>query len=212
MADSPKLGSSVLVGVVVFVAATAWLAVEVMPGAFDTSTRVFEPVPTQARMIPASDSLAPNEALVTYTPPAPDSDDPQPAPSMPPPKATAQKATAQKATARKGTAHKVPAPAMKRAVTPARPADTIATNRTSIIVEEQRLSHDERIQHLVMQRLASNPRLAGKIAVESKDAVVRLSGWTYTVAQARRAEQDARSVQSVRQVRNEIRARIGGSV
>lgn len=81
-----------------------------------------------------------------------------------------------------------------------------------IIVEERRLSEDERIQLDVMDRIASNPRLDGKIGVESRDSVVRLSGWTRTVGQARHAERDARSVMGVKYVQNEIRARVGGSV
>ena len=38
------------------------------------------------------------------------------------------------------------------------------------------------------------------------------SGWTRTAGQAYRAEREARSVQGVRYVQNEIRPRIGGSV
>ena len=185
MTDSPKVGSSVLVGVLAFIAVTAWVALEVVPEALNTTARVFEPVPTQSRLIPASDALAPNEALVTYTAPAPIvMEEAPPAPPVP--------------------QRKVAAPAVKRAAAP--------VQAPPIIVEGRRISRDERIQHLVMQRLASNPRLDGKIAVESKDAVVRLSGWTRTVGQARLAEQDARNVESVRQVRNEIRPRVGGSV
>ena len=81
-----------------------------------------------------------------------------------------------------------------------------------IIVEERRLTEDERIQAEVMDRIAANPRLGGQIGVESRDSVVRLSGWTRTVGQARHAENDARSVYGVKYVQNEIRARVGGSV
>lgn len=84
--------------------------------------------------------------------------------------------------------------------------------RTAITVEEQRLTEDQRIQSQVMDLLARNPRLSGKIGVESYDAIVTLSGWTPTAAQARHAATDARSVMGVRDVRNEIRARVGGSV
>lgn len=200
MADSPKVGSSVLVGVLAFIAATAWVAIEVIPESLNTPRRVFEPVPTQSRLIPASDSLAPNETLVTYTAPlpapapapAPVMDNPQPAPPV--------------------LRQNVAAPAVKRVIAPSRSVETKPRTGTTIIVEARRLSPDERIQHLVMQRLAANARLDGQIAVESKDAVVRLSGWTRTAGQARLAEQDARSIQSVRQVRNEIRPRVGGPV
>ena len=81
-----------------------------------------------------------------------------------------------------------------------------------ILVEERRLTEDERIQAEVMDRLATNSRLDGKIGVESRDSVVRLSGWTRTVGQARHAERDARSVYGVKYVQNEIRPRVGGSV
>ena len=201
MADSPKVGSSVLVGVLAFVAVTAWVAMEVVPDALNKSTRVFEPVPAQSRLIPVSESLAPNEGLVTYSPPAPvtTAAAEDPAPATP-------------ASRQRVAPRKVVAPAAKRVAAPARPVEATARTHAPIIVEGRRYTHDERIEQLVSQRIASNPRLDGKIAVESKDAVVRLSGWTRPVGQARLAEQDARSVRSVRQVRNEIRPRIGGSV
>ena len=82
----------------------------------------------------------------------------------------------------------------------------------SITVEERRLGNDERIQLTVMDLLRNNDRLTGKIGVESNDSVVRLSGWTMTAGQARRAGQAAYSVQGVRHVDNEIRPRIGGSI
>jgi hypothetical protein len=81
-----------------------------------------------------------------------------------------------------------------------------------ITVEERRLSEDERIQAQVMDRLASNPRLSGKIGVESRDAVVTLSGYTSTVGQAYRAGKEAGSIIGVKYVQNEIRPRVGGSV
>ncbi len=46
-----------------------------------------------------------------------------------------------------------------------------------ITVEERRLSEDERLQSLVMDRLASSRNISGKIGVESQNAVVRLSGY-----------------------------------
>ena len=81
-----------------------------------------------------------------------------------------------------------------------------------ITVEERRLSRDEVIQLAVMDLLRNNDRLTGKIGVESYDSVVRLSGWTMTAGQARRAGQAAYGVQGVRHVENEIRPRIGGSI
>ena len=84
--------------------------------------------------------------------------------------------------------------------------------RTGITVEERRLSLDESLQAAVMDRLANNPRLSGKIGVESHDAVVTLSGYTSTVGQAWRAEREARGVTGVKYVQNQIRPRVGGSV
>jgi hypothetical protein len=83
---------------------------------------------------------------------------------------------------------------------------------TGILIEERRLSQDELIQAAVMDKLASNSRLSGKIGVESHDAVVRLSGYTSTAGQAWRAGNEARSVIGVKYVQNEIRPRVGGSV
>ena len=231
MAESPKVGSSVLVGLMAFVAVTAWVAMEVIPDSLNKPRRVFEPVPTQARLIPASDSLSPNESHVTPagTEAAPSTV--QTASSTPviveePSKPRTSRAADQRvrtvkapAPAVRRVAAKPPAAAEKRSVSRALiaaggPASRplISTSRAAIIVEERRLTQDERIELDVMDRLASNRRLSGKIGVESRGAVVRLTGWTRTVGQARRAERDARSVPSVRQVRNEIRPRVGGFV
>ena len=95
------------------------------------------------------------------------------------------------------------------------PAPVVVERRVvqpAITIEERRLSEDERIQLAVMDRIATNPRISGKIGVESRDSVVKLSGYTRTVGQARHAEQDARSVLGVKYVQNEIRPRVGGSV
>lgn len=81
-----------------------------------------------------------------------------------------------------------------------------------ITVEQRRLSEDERIQAAVMDRLASSRNISGKIGVESRDAVVRLSGYTVTAGQAYRAGREAGRIMGVKYVQNEIRPRIGGSV
>lgn len=87
-----------------------------------------------------------------------------------------------------------------------------AATQPAITVEQRRLSEDERIQATVMDKLANNSRLSGKIGVTSKDSVVTLSGYTRTAGQAWHAERDARSVVGVKYVQNEIRPRVGGSV
>ncbi|MGE5096233.1 MAG: BON domain-containing protein [Betaproteobacteria bacterium] len=81
-----------------------------------------------------------------------------------------------------------------------------------ITVEKQRLSLDERIQADVIDKLAQAPNLSGKIGVETRDAVVTLSGWTTTSGQAHRAGRYASSVEGVKMVQNEIRPRVGGSI
>jgi len=81
----------------------------------------------------------------------------------------------------------------------------------AITIEEQRLTEDQRIQAVVMDRLATAPNISGKIGVESRNSVVTLSGWTTTAMQADRASRTARGVMGVRYVQNEIRPRIGGS-
>ncbi|APV50213.1 hypothetical protein BWI17_11260 [Betaproteobacteria bacterium GR16-43] len=88
----------------------------------------------------------------------------------------------------------------------------VAEPNPPITVEDRRLTVDERIQALVMDKLAQSPNLSGKIGVESKDSVVTLTGYTSTAGQAYRAGRYAGSVDGVKSVQNEIRPRIGGSV
>jgi hypothetical protein len=78
-----------------------------------------------------------------------------------------------------------------------------------IIVTEQRLTEDERIQGQVMDALARNPTLTGKVGVETRDQVVNLSGYLMTNGQVMRAGREAGSVVGVRYVVNEIRPRVG---
>src|SRR5260221_10164477 len=78
-------------------------------------------------------------------------------------------------------------------------------------MEESRLTEDQRIQAVVMDRIATMAYISGKIGVESNDSVVTLSGWTSTAGQADRAGRTARGVTGVRYVQNEIRPRIGGA-
>ena len=96
---------------------------------------------------------------------------------------------------------------------PARPTAVVpvaaAQTEESITITRPRLTEDQRIQAEVMERLATNPRLTGKIGVESMDSTVRLSGYLMTSGQVWHAERDARSVRGVRHVVNEIRPRIG---
>ena len=102
----------------------------------------------------------------------------------------------------------VPAPALVPAPVVA-PASPIAASEPAITVTEQRLTEDERIQVQVMDRLAANPTLSGKVGVETRDQVVNLSGYLMTNGQVMRAGREAGSVVGVRYVVNEIRPRVG---
>jgi osmotically-inducible protein OsmY len=84
-----------------------------------------------------------------------------------------------------------------------------AATEPSITVTEMRLI-DQRIQADVMSILSRNTELTGRVVVEAKDQVVNLSGYLATQGQIRRAGRDASSVQGVRFVVNDIRARVGG--
>jgi len=81
--------------------------------------------------------------------------------------------------------------------------------RAAITITEPRPTVDQRIQADVMDLLARNPNLSGRIGVVSEAATVTLTGWVATSGQAWRAGRDARGVVGVRHVVNEIRPRVG---
>src|SRR4051812_35336234 len=90
------------------------------------------------------------------------------------------------------------------------PAVPLAQEKSGqVVVEGRRMLSDDAIQAQVMERLATNTRLEGKIGVESHDAVVTLSGWTRTESQAWIAELETRRVAGVSSVHNMIRPRMG---
>jgi hypothetical protein len=80
-----------------------------------------------------------------------------------------------------------------------------------IVIERRRLTQDERIRADIVDLLAQAPDLSGRIGVETRGAVVVLSGYTTTAGQAHRVARYASRVQGVRSVQNEIRPRVGGS-
>ena len=80
-----------------------------------------------------------------------------------------------------------------------------------IEVEAPRYNTDQRITHDVVDTLAGDPRLSGKIGVVTDDRTVHLTGRVSTPGQAEIAARDAMSVDGVREVRNELRSRVGGS-
>lgn len=81
----------------------------------------------------------------------------------------------------------------------------------AIEVTRPRLTPDQRIQADVIDLLARNPDISGKIGVVAENAVVTLTGYTATSGQAHRAARAARGVDGVREVSNHIRPRVGGS-
>jgi len=72
------------------------------------------------------------------------------------------------------------------------------------------LTEDQAINRDVVERLAQNSRLTGKIGVETKDREVKLTGIVTTRGQAILAGREASSVQNVRYVDNQIRNKVGG--
>jgi hypothetical protein len=80
----------------------------------------------------------------------------------------------------------------------------------AITVTAPYLTEDQRITSDVVDAIAADPRVSGRIGVETRDNEVTLSGSTTTSGQARHAERDARGVAGVRNVTNEIRPRVGG--
>ena len=103
-----------------------------------------------------------------------------------------------------------PAPLIAPQQPAAVPVAEAPPREPAITVEQQRLTVDQRIQADVMDLLARNTNLSGKIGVVSNDSVVTLTGYTTTSGMAWRAGRDARGVHGVRHVVNEIRPRIGG--
>jgi BON domain-containing protein len=79
-----------------------------------------------------------------------------------------------------------------------------------IVVTESRATEDELITRGVVDSLAGDSQLAGRIGVETVDGVVSLSGIVTSPRQSRQAERDAGGVYGVRHVHNELATRIGG--
>jgi osmotically-inducible protein OsmY len=80
--------------------------------------------------------------------------------------------------------------------------------REEIIVTAPR-SIDQAITNDVVDRIASNPTISGRIGVETHNRDVTLTGRTTTEGQMERAEREARSVEGVRDVNNRIWPRVG---
>jgi len=88
--------------------------------------------------------------------------------------------------------------------------ETVTYVESPIIVTEPRLTEDEAITEDVMDRIASDPGISGRVGVETYRNTVTLSGRVGTPWQADKAQRHAQNTPGVREVNNELRARIGG--
>jgi hypothetical protein len=95
---------------------------------------------------------------------------------------------------------------------PTYPAPTTVTyiEEPPVIVTAPRLTEDQAITEEVMDRIASDPRIDGRIGVDTYMDKVTLSGRVVTPWQADRAQMHAQNTPGVREVDNQIRARVGG--
>ena len=80
----------------------------------------------------------------------------------------------------------------------------------AIIVDAPR-SLDQAITNDVVDRLATDPRISGNIGVSTYNSKVELTGRVTTSGQAEIAGRDARSVDGVLDVQNNLQARVGGN-
>jgi osmotically-inducible protein OsmY len=79
-----------------------------------------------------------------------------------------------------------------------------------IVVTAPRPTDDQLITDEVIDRIATNGRISGRVDVETYRRDVTLRGRVTTPGQADRAEREARSVDGVRDVNNLLRTRVGG--
>lgn len=79
-----------------------------------------------------------------------------------------------------------------------------------IIVTAPYLTEDEAITEDVMERIASDPSIHGRVGVDTYQNKVTLTGRVGTPWQAEKAGSHAMRAPGVREVDNEIRGRIGG--
>ena len=83
-------------------------------------------------------------------------------------------------------------------------------SQPDIVVVAPRLSEDQLITRDVVDRIANDPHMSGRVGVETYRNDVTLTGRVTTPGQVDRAERDARSVEGVRDVTNLVRPRVGG--
>lgn len=173
------------------VAATVWTVADLLPeppAAPTIDARATAPLPA-LQPVSLEESLSPNEQLVTLA-------DAQPA------AATAPRPV-----------HPAPPPASRPKAVVKRPAPrAVAVNARAAraAAAQRRAPGDENLRLQVVDALGRTPSLHGAIAVESRESVVRLSGYTITAGQAHRAGRAAASVPGVKRVQNDLRPRLGG--
>jgi hypothetical protein len=92
----------------------------------------------------------------------------------------------------------------------AAPAPAVEPQRR-VEITAPRLSEDELLRNAVMDRLANDRGLAGKVGVETYRHTVSLTGRVTTTGQIERASMLARSVDGVWRVDNYLLARVGMS-
>jgi hypothetical protein len=88
-------------------------------------------------------------------------------------------------------------------------AEPLPSVTEEIIVTAPRMTEDQAITADVVDRIATNPNISGRIGVETYNRDVTLTGRTVTEGQAERAEREAKSVEGVKEVTNLIRPRVG---
>jgi hypothetical protein len=88
---------------------------------------------------------------------------------------------------------------------------TVVYTQPDIVVTAPRMTEDEAITAEVMDRIATNGRISGRVDVETYRNDVTLRGRVTTPGQVDRAERAARSVDGVRDVNNLLRSRVGNS-
>ena len=176
---------------VVMVTVTALVALLLEDSGLEGVIKIRPRVAPAARWIPAAESLSPSETLVADSGIAA-----APAPEAQPPRRAEAKTAAAK---RKPRAAEKP---MLVATPPAPP-------RSRLHVEARRFPNEPSLQQAAMRAIAQLPDLSGQISVESRGALVHLSGWTATAGQSLRVEKAVAAVKGVRGVRNRIRSRVG---
>jgi hypothetical protein len=96
-------------------------------------------------------------------------------------------------------------------VTYSAPTVTEVIYESSPIIVEAPRTEDQRITNDVVNTLANDPYLSGRIAVQTYERDVNLSGSVTTPGQVRRAVRNAKSVWGVENVTNELRPRVGAN-